>query len=146
MAHTVVRAISGFGAVLGVVLALTTGAGCASDGERATARPYPSGQRVRTLDIQAERLDTRLVMTNTSARAFGPSTVWVNASYAREIEAFPIGASLDLDLAEFVDEFGNHFRAGGLFATRRPDDVVLVEIEDAAGDIYGLIVVRDESQ
>ena len=97
--------------------------------------------------MQVERDDTRLRLTNTSARAFGPSTLWVNAGFSREISEFGLGDSLELDLREFVDEFGNPFRAGGFFATRQPHDVVLVEIEDGVdGQRYGLIVIRGEAE
>ena len=84
-------------------------------------------------------------MTNTSARAFGPSTLWINASHSREIDGFAIGESLTLDLRSFVDEYGNTFRAGGFFATRRPHDLVLAEIETGDSERFGLIVTRGEA-
>lgn len=106
---------------------------------------YPAGRSLETLDVQVERDDTRLYMTNTSARAFGPSTLWVNKGFSLPIDGFAVGESLTLELSSFIDEHANRFRSGGFFATRVPHDVVMVEIEDASGDLYGLIVVRGEA-
>ena len=79
-------------------------------------------------------------MTNTSAKAFGPSRVWLNARFSRTIDEFAVGQTLKLDLREFYDEFGESFRAGGFFATRNPEAMVLCELENE-GTVYGLVVV-----
>ena len=124
-------------------LALLTGC---QGGATFEGRAYPTGVSAETLDVQVERDDTRLLLTNTSARSFGASILWVNAGFSHPIDGLAIGQSITLDLASFVDESGNRFRAGGFFATRRPHDVVLAEIEDGAdGTRYGLIVVRGEA-
>lgn len=117
-------------------------------------RAYPAAtDPVEVLDVQVFREVTRLRMTNTTATGFGPGTVWINRRYARDIEGFATGQTLDLDLNEFVDQFAAPFKAGGFFATKRPDPVVLVELEtgwDAgatggASQIHGLVIVRDEA-
>ncbi|GAB4554361.1 MAG: hypothetical protein Tsb0013_16970 [Phycisphaerales bacterium] len=119
--------------------------GCRS-GAPAEGRAYPPGPSAETLDIQVEREETVLRLTNTSARSFGPSTLWVNAGFSHPIDGFGIGETLVLDLGSFVDEYGNRFRAGGFFATRQPHDLVLAELEDGAdGTRYGLIVTRGEA-
>lgn len=117
-------------------------------------RPYPAAiEPTEILDVQVFREVTRLKMTNTTATGFGPGTVWINRRYARDIEGFATGQTLDLDLTEFVDEFAAPFKAGGFFATKRPDPVVVVELEtgsdaDAttqARQIHGFVIVRDEA-
>ncbi|MEM1424258.1 MAG: hypothetical protein AAGH64_09665 [Planctomycetota bacterium] len=125
-------------------LALLAGCGGGAPFE---GRAYPAGVSVETLDVQVERDETELRLTNTSARDFGPATLWVNAGFSHPIDGFAIGESLTIDLGAFVDEYGNRFRSGGFFATRQPHDVVLAEIEDGSdGARYGLIVVRGEAE
>lgn len=110
------------------------------------ARPYPGGQAVETLDIQVEREGPTVRFTNTSARSFGESTMWINGGFSRPLEPVAIGESVSLDLRTFVDEYGNAFRGGGFFATRVPHDLVLAEIEEADGQRFGLIVIRGEAE
>lgn len=97
-------------------------------------------EKQASLPIHVQRSVTKIKLTNTSARAFGPSTIWLNSRYSREIEEFAVGQSLTLPLGEFTDEFGQHFRGGGFFATENPDPMVMAEIE-ADGEMIGLIVV-----
>lgn len=98
------------------------------------------------LNIQVFREETELILTNTTPEDFERGgRLWVNAQYSRPFEAFPIGQTKRLDLRDFVNEYGERFRAGGFFATERPDEVVLVQIEH--GDrLDGLVVVKNEAQ
>ncbi len=127
--------------------------GCASLDELAgnslaepgPAYPQETGQSA-VLDIQAFRRETELLLTNTTAEPFpGGGRIWVNAQFSYPFDSFEIGQTLLLDLREFVNEFGERFRAGGFFATELPDDVVLVQIEHG-GRIDGVVVVRNEAQ
>lgn len=108
---------------------------------------YPQGQgQAGLLDIQVFREETVLLLTNTTSRSFaGGGRFWVNAQFSMPFERFDIGETKRVDLRNFVNEFGERFRAGGFFATERPDDVVLVQIEHD-GRIDGLIVVENEAQ
>jgi hypothetical protein len=114
-------------------------------------RPYPR-QFVQSevVDIQVIRNpETVLTMTNTTSRTFGPSTMWINGRYSRPILGMAPGESLRLDLYEFRDEFGEKFRAGGFFATKRPDKVVhaqLETIEDGETKLIGLVVVGQDDE
>lgn len=120
-------------------IASCTGPGTAL---RANAsRAYPRQlSRSGTLSVQVIRRVTHIELSNTTAQAFGPSTIWVNGRFSKTIDGFAVGQTLKLDLREFRDQFGETFRAGGFFATRDPDALVLCELE--SGDsIYGLIVV-----
>jgi hypothetical protein len=118
--------------------------GCASTNSALVenqSRPYPQAmERSPTVPIQVIRRSTHIEMTNTTARAYGASTIWLNGRYSRSIEGLAIGQTLRLDLREFYDQWGDSFRAGGFFATRDPDGLVLVEIE--SGDaLTGLVMV-----
>lgn len=123
--------------------------GCRAGGSQgqAVGRVYPREvPKGEVLDIQVIREGTSIVFTNTTARAMGPSTVWVNMRFSRAIDGLGVGESKELDLREFKDEFGEVFRAGGFFATEAPQPVVLVQIEapkaDGSPEMLGMIVVQ----
>ncbi len=119
-------------------------AGCVGSRSTLTAeqtRPYPTElAREETAPIQVIRRTTHIEMTNTTAQNFGPSTVWLNGRFSNAIDGFEVGQTLLLDLREFYDQWGDRFRAGGFFATRDPDALVLVEIE-SQGVLTGLVMV-----
>ncbi|MEQ8943709.1 MAG: hypothetical protein RIC94_04035 [Phycisphaerales bacterium] len=130
--------------ILGVACVLT---GCASTGELDSGPVYPqASDRVETLDIHAFRSGTRLRLTNTTGRSFGPGTLWLNGRYGYAIDGLAIGQTLELPLTRFVDEQGRRFGAGGFFAAERPELLALVEltVDQADGEPpvkYGLVAV-----
>ena len=101
-----------------------------------------------SVDIQVVRKGTKLELTNTTARAFGPSTMWLNSRFSRPIEQLAVGQTLVLPLKQFKDEFSEPFRAGGFFASERPDIIVRAQIEtpgpDGGTEMVGLVVVKGE--
>ena len=107
------------------------------------ARAYPQElERVESLDIQVLRAPQSVQLTNTSSRAFGACTLWLNAEFSRPVDAFAVGQTLELPLADFRNVYSEKFRAGGFFATLDPTPLVLVEIEES-GRRYPLVVVQD---
>lgn len=132
-------------AVLGLVAASLVTGGCSSIPSQVPyARPFPREvARGKTLDIQVFREAQYIEFTNTTASAYGPSTLWLNGRYCRPIEGLAIGQTLKLRLNEFRDEFHEPFREGGFFATEKPDRLVLAQLEtgDGTGVMYGLVVV-----
>jgi hypothetical protein len=96
--------------------------------------------REETLDIQVFRRTQTIELTNTTARRFGPGTLWLNARFARAIDGLDVGQTLVLPLAGFRDEFSDSFRSGGFFATEKPYRLVLAELE-TEGRMRGLVVV-----
>ena len=135
------------GAGLVVCAAWLVGCRSAPDpGAHGVARAYPEGlARAGTLDIQVVRSGTRMTMTNTTARSLGAGTVWLNMQWSRPIPGFASGETLTLELSEFLNEYGERFRAGGFFASERPDSIALTQVEttDAAGGraLIGLVTV-----
>lgn len=105
----------------------------------------PELRQAEVLDIQVFRHETRIEFTNTTARALPAGTMWLNRRFSRPMPAIAVGQSFDLALDEFQDEFGEHFRAGGFFATREPETLVQAQLEttDAGGKptLLGLIVI-----
>lgn len=122
-------------------------AGCTSRGDLDSGPVYPfASQRVETLDIHAFREGTRLRLTNTTARSFGPGTLWLNGRYGYAIKGLDIGQTLRVPLGDFVDEQGRRFGAGGFFAAEPPELLALVELTidgptDEQPVKYGLIAV-----
>lgn len=135
-------------ATVAILLLCAALAACAAPQTNAPwARPYPESPTLAgTADIQVVRDGTTISMTNTTARAFGPSTVWINMQWSLPIEGFKPGQTLTLDLAEFRNQHQEHFCAGGLFATERPDTVALTQIEEAREggktEMVGLVTVK----
>lgn len=113
------------------------------------ARPYPEPPiRGRMLDIQVFRAEQVIELTNTTAHAFGPSTLWLNAQFSRPIDGLAVGQTLKLSLAEFRNEYSERFRGGGFFATEKPERLVLAELETTINNqqkLLGLAVVGNQN-
>jgi hypothetical protein len=128
-------------AVLLVAAAACTLASCAPGPNADLAGPeYPIRDQGRTLDIQVVRDETRIRLTNTTARGFGAGRLWINRWYSLPIERLEVGQTLDLDLWDFRDRHGEPFQAGGFFATRKPERLVLAQLE-SGDELLGLVVV-----
>lgn len=124
-----------------LVAAILTGCGGSSKVEY--ARPFPAAAvQKETVNIQVLRLETEITLTNTSAQAFPECTMWINRQYSMPIDALDIGRSMTLPLSGFRNEFSEPFRAGGFFATEKPDRIAQAQLETEGG-LVGLIVVGD---
>ncbi|MEX2217474.1 MAG: hypothetical protein WD749_01835 [Phycisphaerales bacterium] len=135
--------------LLPAVFAAALLAGCAAQTIK-EARPYPQGTPYGpSLDIQVFRRTTEIEFTNTTARPFGASILWLNGRFARPVAGLEVGQHVVLPLREFTDEYGESFRAGGFFATEAPDRLALAEIETVEPDgktvMLGLVVVGGEA-
>ena len=79
---------------------------------------------------------------------FGPYMTIPGKDNGFDIEGLAVGETLELDLREFKDQFGSAFRAGGFFASERPQRLVLLQIE-TKGEGAGLMtmtVVKGEGE
>lgn len=114
--------------------------GCAGGPDPDLAGPsYPDVQQGKTLDIQVVRDETRIRLTNTTVTPYSDVRLWVNRWYSKPVENFGVGQTLDLSLWDFRDEHGEAFEAGGFFATRRPERLVLAQLQ-VNEELYGLVV------
>lgn len=128
-------------ACAGAVFGLLFAGGCYTKREVGAGRGFPTElTQTSVRDIQVQRHGTHIALTNTSALVLGPGTMWLNEQFAREIEAIEVGRSASFHLSEFTNEFGERFRAGGFFATERPDRLVHAQVEQG-GTLVGLIVI-----
>jgi hypothetical protein len=115
------------------LLAASLASGCVARGEREIAdnRPYPMELRQQgSVDIQVIQKATTLELTNTTTRRLEGGTLWLNQRFARDVEALAPGERREYDLDSFLDQFGDHFRPGGFWATRTPDDIMLAQWEE----------------
>jgi len=111
-------------------MVLALGACRSEPSMRPDARALPRGAaQAEVVNIQVFRKDTTLELTNTTARNFGPGTLWINGRFSRKIDGIAIGQTLVVSLREFEDEYGDVFRAGGFFAADPPERVVLTQYE-----------------
>ena len=124
-----------------LVAAMCLLASCAQGPNAALAGPeYPDRSQSKTLDIQVVRDETIIRLTNTTARGFGPSRLWVNRWYSKAVDKLDVGQSLELNLWDFRDQYGAPFQAGGFFATRKPEKLVLAQLA-TENEVFGLVVV-----
>lgn len=125
-----------------ILIAAFLAAGCSSAPKQIVeGTKYPSAAKHGpSIDIQVFRRETEIEFTNTTARAFGPSTLWLNARFSHPIGGLAVGQSMKIPLRQFKDEYGDAFRGGGFFATERPERLGLAEIQ-TGNDVLGLVVV-----
>jgi hypothetical protein len=118
--------------------------------EYARLYPFQTPLAKETLDVQVFRRTFSIELTNTTARTFGPSTLWLNRRYSLPIPQLAISETLDLPLKSFKDEFSESFRGGGFFATEAPETLVMAELEtlDDAGApvVYGFVVIKGRAE
>jgi hypothetical protein len=127
--------------LLPVILILAALPACARGPNPDLAGPtYPLIDQGKTLDIQVVRDETIIRLTNTTVRPFADARLWINRWYSLPIERFDVGQTLELSLWDFRDEHGEAFEAGGFFATRRPDRLVLAQLQQGE-ELLGLVVV-----
>lgn len=115
--------------------------GCRGWNEVEYATEFPERMPVGdTLPIQVVREDTRITMTNTTARALPATRMWINKWFSLPIDSLEVGETITLQLRDFRDEFSEPFRAGGFWATAAGDPVVSAHLE-LNGRLHGLVVV-----
>lgn len=103
---------------------------------------YPAERaQARVLDVHVLRDETEISMTNSAGQDLPPGRLWINHWYAREFQGLKIGETVTYSLTDFKDRYGDAFRAGGFWATQKPDRVVQVQIESDS-EIIGLIAIR----
>jgi len=137
MKHTLIAVVMAGTAALG---------GCAGGGRIVEGEVYPGAvARGPALNIQVFRQQTRIEFTNTTAREFGRSRLWLNQWYSMEIPGLAVGQTLSLPLSGFKDRYGEEFRGGGFFASEKAERLALAEIQDGS-EMMGLVVVGGEDQ
>jgi len=124
-------------------------AGCTTSGQITAGtepRAYPYDAPILDpVDVMVDRDGATVLLVNHTTHSYQDFDLWLNERYLRRIELLSTGGSMSLSLFEFVDEYGDPFKAGGLLATRKPDALVKAEIETGEG-LVGLIVVSEQKR
>ncbi len=112
------------------------------------ARPFPGMRQSEVIDVQVFLRPRSVEFTNTSARAFGACTMWLNGRYCAPIDSIAVGQTIKIPLDRFRDENGETLRPGGFWAIEKPDRLAKAQLElpqeDGTTRLIGLIVVRNE--
>jgi hypothetical protein len=104
---------------------------------------YPANTRqTKSLDIQVFRDSTTIRFTNSTAVSIPACTMWINAWYSTDFKGLAVGESIEMNLYDFNDQYGDTFRAGGFFATERPTKLVFAQLE-VGDELLGLVVVNE---
>lgn len=134
--------------LLGILTSLAFLAGCAPSlyhPERAT-RAYPMDlHRPQSVDVQVFRDDTSITLVNATPNTYEDVDLWINQRFVHSIGTLAAGETRTISLWDFYDVRGDQFNAGGLFRTREPTPVRLVEIQAGADQpLIGLIAIPGE--
>ncbi len=131
--------------VLGTAAAIALSAqiaGCRTWSEVDYAKEFPTNARIlETINVQVVRDGTSITLTNTTASAIPPSTLWLNKWFSRPVDRIEVGETLRFNLRDFRDLYSEPFRAGGFWATDQGDPLVTAHIDWGDG-LVGLIVVN----
>ncbi len=133
-------------ACVAATVAITMQASCFSTGrltEGTQPRPYPYDEEIlRTMDVQVFRDGSHIELVNHTTQSLSDFDLWLNERYVRHVAALPPGGSVTLSLYEFLDEYQEPFRGGGLWSTQLPEPIVKAEVQTAEG-LVGLISIPE---
>ena len=122
---------------------------CMSKGrltEGTQPRPYPyEAEILRTLDVQVFRDRSKIELVNHTTQALADFDLWLNERYVRRVQSLPPGDSVQVSLYEFLDEFQEPFRGGGVFSTQLPEPIIKAEVQTPDG-LIGLIVIPERKR
>lgn len=110
-------------------------------------RPYPFElHTANSIPVQVFRDGTSLEIVNSTDNGWDASIIWVNQQYAHDIDGLAPGEHVTLSLRNFRNDLGEQFNAGGIFRTRQPTPVRLVELQPGEGQpLVGFIAIRSGS-
>ena len=135
-------------ALAAAAAALAAIAGCTTLYDPALeTRPYPSelGQG-SVVQVQAIPMELAIRVINATAIDYTDIDVWVNRRYVQHVKSIPAGATVDLEIEKFRDQWGQCPQPGGFWRTRAPTPLVLVQIQqDEKTPLVGLVTVVPEA-
>lgn len=109
-------------------------------------RPYPYDAAIlRTLDVQVFRDGSKIELVNHTTLPLADFDLWLNERFLRRIDSLPPGESVKVSLYEFLDEYQEPFRGGGLWSTKLPDPIIKAEVQSGEG-LVGLIVIPERKR
>ena len=110
------------------------------------SRPYPRDLHTQnSVPIQVIRTDQYIKIVNSTAVSYNFITLWVNQRFSLEIPPLLAGETMQIDLWEMRDTYGERFNAGGVWRTDQPTPLVIAEIQTAEDvPLVGLIVIDQQ--
>jgi hypothetical protein len=111
----------------------------------------------RVLAVQVRRDGTSITLTNTTASTIPAGRLWLNRFFGRDFAPMAPGETRTIALKEFVNLYGEPYRAGGFFSTERSDPLRQAQLEvgraadsiagtPPAGELVGLIIVGNSRE
>jgi hypothetical protein len=94
---------------------------------------YPGPPRGDDLDIIVNKRDHNIIFTNRTATTFKNVRLWLNQQYVTVLDTFPVGQTLSIPVANFINKHGEPYPAGGLLTPDRGYALVLAELYDPEG-------------
>ncbi|MDG2291785.1 MAG: hypothetical protein P8L37_03930 [Phycisphaerales bacterium] len=107
--------------------------------------PYPFElHTTNTLPIQVFRDGRTIEVVNSTDHHWENARLWVNQQFMHSLDSLQPGEHIVLNLADFRNDLGEEFSAGGFFSTRRPTPVQLIEVQPGEGQpLIGLLAIGD---
>ena len=98
-----------------------------------------------SVPIQVIRTDQYIKIVNSTAVSYNTITLWVNQKFSLELPPLLAGETMQIDLWDMRDSYGEQFNAGGIFRTDQPTPLVLAELQTAEDvPLVGLIVIDQQ--
>jgi hypothetical protein len=132
--------------LISMVVSLT---GCQSPGpipggQIVEGNKYPAAKQSSQLAVQVIRDETHITATNTTSQDLA-GRLWLNKWFSTEVSQWAPGQTITIDLRDVRDQYGGTMRAGGFWATKEPEKLVMAQIERPATsgtELLGLIVAE----
>lgn len=104
---------------------------------------YPrDAEHGQDLDIVVIRDGANLAMVNREPRRREAMFMWLNQQFVGRVETIEVGTGNRLDLARFVNEYGETFPLGGLLTPDKGAPVIQAELFDPATGLRHRVVTR----
>lgn len=109
---------------------------------RAT-RPYPVGRPQASIEqVQVVQEDEAIRITNGTAVAYDGVSLWINRRYVKDGVSIPAGGTVEVQMSDLRDQWGEQPYPRALFRNRPPTPIVLAQLEAAPEKpLVGLVIV-----
>ena len=127
---------------------LTVFFGCHNPGGNPSlATPaYPMELHSATsVPIQVMRHEEILEIVNSTATDYNNAVLWINQRFSAPLQPLLAGSTIQFNLWNLYDPYGEQLNAGGFWRTDRPTSVVIAELQTSENaPLVGLVVVNEE--
>ena len=101
--------------------------------------------RAHSVPIQVTRQDSMIEIVNSTATDYEESLIWVNQRFTAPLPQLQAGATIQFNLWNLRDVYGEQLNAGGFWRTDRPTPIVIVELQTSEeAPLVGLVYIKEE--